>query len=132
MHAILKRTFWLFTAAGACMCTAASATDMTLHLSGTQPVTRQTVRYECDAQGAAMGLASGPFAVEYVNGAGNSLAILQVNGTSLVFANVFSGSGARYASGPYIWWDAAGRATIFSSDSLAGKAQARCHRVVGS
>ena len=108
----------------------ASATDLTLHLKGSQPMSRSKVQYECDAEGAKMGLPSGPFSVEYLNGAGNSLAILPVNGQSLVFANIISGSGARYAARQYIWWDAAGRSVSFSSDSLAGKMRAECHRIV--
>ena len=107
----------------------APATDLTLHLNSNQPVTRQTVQYRCDAQGEAMGLPAGPFSVEYVNGAGNSLAILPVHGASLVFSNVYAGSGARYAALDYIWWDAAGRSTSFSSDSIAGKMRSDCHRV---
>jgi membrane-bound inhibitor of C-type lysozyme len=107
----------------------ALATDLTLHLNSNQPVNRKTVQYQCDAQGAAMGLPTGPFPVEYINGGGNSLAILPVHGGSLIFANVFSGSGARYAAAEYIWWDAAGRSTSFSSDSLAGKMRSECHRV---
>jgi membrane-bound inhibitor of C-type lysozyme len=80
----------------------AGATDVTLHLKGSQPMSRSTVQYECDAEGAKMGLPAGAFSVEYLNGAGNSLAILPVNGTSLVFANIVSGSGARYAARQYI------------------------------
>jgi membrane-bound inhibitor of C-type lysozyme len=76
-----------------------------------------------------MGLPTGAFSVEYLNGAGNSLAVVPVGGNSLIFANVVSGSGARYAAGQYIWWDAAGRGTTFSSDSLAGKMSSQCHRV---
>jgi membrane-bound inhibitor of C-type lysozyme len=109
--------------------TFAGATDVTLHLKGSQPVSRKTVQYECDAEGAKMGLPAGPFSVEYLNGAGNSLAVLPVNGESLVFANIFSGSGARYAAKQYIWWDAAGRSVSFSSDSLAGKMRSECHRI---
>jgi len=109
--------------------TFAGATDVTLHLKGTQPMSRSTVRYECDAEGAKMGLPAGTFSVEYLNGAGNSLAILPVNGQSLVFANIVSGSGARYAAKQYIWWDAAGRSVSFSSDSLAGKVRSECHRI---
>jgi membrane-bound inhibitor of C-type lysozyme len=110
-------------------CTLADATDVTLHLKGSQPVSRTTVQYECDAEGAKMGLPAGPFEVEYLNGDGNSLAVLPVNGKSLVFANILSGSGARYAAQQYIWWDAAGRSVSFSSDSLAGKMRSECHRV---
>lgn len=109
--------------------TTASATDVTLHLKGSQAMSRTTVQYECDAVGAKMGLPGGVFSVEYLNGAGNSLAILPVNGESLVFANIFSGSGARYAAKQYIWWDAAGRSVSFSSDSLAGKMRSECHRI---
>lgn len=109
--------------------TFAGATDLTLHLKGSQSISRSTVQYQCDAEGTRMGLPAGTFSVEYLNGAGNSLAILPVNGTSLVFANIVSGSGARYAARQYIWWDAAGRSVSFSSDSLAGKMRSECHRV---
>lgn len=105
------------------------ASDLTIHLNGSQPISRNTVKYQCDAPGAKMGLPAGVFSVEYINGAGNSLAIVPVGGNSLIFANVVSGSGARYASGEFIWWDAAGRGTTFSSDSLAGKMSSECHRV---
>jgi membrane-bound inhibitor of C-type lysozyme len=108
----------------------AAATDVTLHLKGSQAVSRSTVQYQCDAEGTKMGLPAGTFSVEYLNGAGNSLAILPVNGTSLVFANIDSGSGARYAAKQYIWWDAASRSVSFSSDSLAGKMRSECHRIV--
>ncbi|MGC2162121.1 MAG: MliC family protein [Silvibacterium sp.] len=107
----------------------ASATDLTIHLQGSQAISRKTVQYQCDANGAKMGLPAGTFSVEYVNGAGNSLAIVPLNGKSLIFANVVSGSGARYAAQQYIWWDAAGRSTSLSSDSLAGKMRSECHRV---
>jgi membrane-bound inhibitor of C-type lysozyme len=105
------------------------ASDLTIHLNGSQVISRNTVKYHCDAQGAKMGLPEGVFSVEYLNGAGNSLAVVPVGGSSLIFANVVSGSGARYAAGEFIWWDAAGRVTTFSSDSLAGKMSSECHRV---
>lgn len=107
----------------------AGASDLTIHLSGSQPITRNTAKYQCDEQGAKMGLPAGIFSVEYINGAGNSLAVVPVGGNSLIFANVVSGSGARYAAGQYIWWDAGGRGTTFSSDSIAGKMSSDCHRV---
>ena len=107
----------------------AGATDLTIHLKGSEKFSRQTVQFACDAQGAKMGLPAGPFSVEYINGAGNSLAVVPIHGTSLIFSNVISGSGARYAAGDYIWWDAAGRSVSLSSDSLAGKMRSECHRV---
>ena len=107
----------------------AGATDVTIHLKGSQAISRSMVKYQCDTQGVKMGLPDGVFSVEYVNGAGNSLAIVPVGKNSMIFANVISGSGARYAAGEYVWWDAAGRGTTFSSDSLAGKMSSACHRV---
>jgi len=108
--------------------TLAGATDLAIHLSGSQPISRKTVQYQCDGQAAATGLPAAAFPVEYINGAGNSLVIVPVHGTSLIFTNVTSGSGARYAAGQYIWWDAAGSVNFYS-DSLAGKTQSACHRV---
>jgi membrane-bound inhibitor of C-type lysozyme len=108
--------------------TLAGATDLTIHLSGSQPVSRKTVQYHCDGQAAATGLPAATFPVEYINGGGNSLVIVPVKGASLIFTNVSSASGARYAAGQYIWWDAAGSVNFYS-DSLAGKSQSACHRI---
>jgi membrane-bound inhibitor of C-type lysozyme len=123
------QTKWkLMMTAALAYSTLASATDLTIHLNGTQPLSRKTVQYQCDAKAAAIGLPATPFSVEYVNGAGNSLVVVPVHGMSLIFANITSGSGARYAAGQYIWWDAAGGVNFYS-DSLAGKMQSACHRV---
>jgi membrane-bound inhibitor of C-type lysozyme len=107
----------------------AGASDLTIHVNGTDAISRNTVKYQCDAQGSKMGLPAEVFSVEYLNGAGNSLAIVPVGGHSLIFANVMSGSGARYAALQYIWWDAGGRGVTFSSDSIAGNLTSTCHRV---
>jgi membrane-bound inhibitor of C-type lysozyme len=123
------QTMWKLISMAALGCSAAvaGATDLTIHLKGTQPLTRKTVQYQCDAKGAAIGLPAAAFPVEYINGAGNSLVVVPVHDTSLIFANVNSGSGARYAAGQYIWWEAGGAVTFYS-DSLAGKTQSTCHR----
>ncbi len=115
---------------GVILCTAmASATDLSIRLASTQPVSRRNVQYVCNPQGVRMGLPAGQFTIQYLNGAGNSLAIIPVNGTSLIFANVSSGSGARYAAGQYIWWEEAGRRITFSSSSLSGNTESVCHRI---
>ncbi|MEO8727543.1 MAG: MliC family protein [Acidobacteriaceae bacterium] len=105
-----------------------AATDLTIHLNGSQPISRSTRQYQCDAQGAKMGLPAGSFSVEYINGGGNSLAVLPIHGSSLIFANVSSGSGARYAASQYIWWEEAGRTVSLSSDSIARKMRSECRR----
>jgi membrane-bound inhibitor of C-type lysozyme len=107
----------------------ASATDLTIHLSGSQPITRSTMQYQCDAQGVKMGLPDGTFSVEYLNGAGNSLAVVPIHGSSLIFTTVMSGSGARYAAQEFIWWEAGDRGVSLSSDSLGGQMRSECHRV---
>jgi membrane-bound inhibitor of C-type lysozyme len=106
----------------------ATASDLTLHLAGSEPVSRRVVKFQCDAEGMKLGLPAGSFPVEYVNGAGNSLAVLPIGGSSLIFANVISASGARYAAGRYIWWDAGSRGiTLYSDfDSVDGKKQSAC------
>ncbi|MDQ2774461.1 MAG: MliC family protein [Acidobacteriota bacterium] len=76
-----------------------------------------------------LGLPPDAFTVEYLNGGGNSLAITPISGRSLIFVSVISGSGARYASGPYIWWDAGARGIHLYSDSLAGKKQSSCRQL---
>jgi membrane-bound inhibitor of C-type lysozyme len=44
--------------------------------------------------------------VLYINTThGDSLAYLAVDGKRHIFVAVMSGSGVRYASGPYIWWN---------------------------
>ena len=117
---------WITLAALSCSTALAGATDVTIHLSGSQPVSRKTVQYQCDAKAAVIGLPATAFPVEYINGDGNSLAVVPIHGNSLIFANVMSGSGARYAAGQYIWWEAGGSVTLYS-DSLAGKSQSACH-----
>jgi membrane-bound inhibitor of C-type lysozyme len=106
----------------------AAATDLTIHLLGSDTITPHTVKFQCDAEGAKIGLPSGSFSVQYINGAGNSLAVVPIGGNSLIFANVMAASGARYASGTYIWWEAGGAATLYL-DSLEGKDQSSCHPV---
>lgn len=59
-----------------------------------------------------------PFYVTYINDTYNSLAIVPVPGilddpVALIFANVVSASGARYASGFYIWWTHGSEAALY-------------------
>ena len=122
------RRIRLLAGAGTALCSAVlGASDLTLHLKGTEAVKRTTVKYQCDTQGAKMGLPPGVFEVEYLNGAGNHLAVVPVKGNSMVFVTVPSGSGAKYAAGEFTWWEAGGRGTTFSSDFPGPKASSECH-----
>jgi len=106
----------------------ALAEDLSVRLPGVE-VTRIHASFECGADGVALGLPSGPFTVEYLNAGENHLAVLPIHGQALVFANVISGSGARYAAGRYIWWDAGGRGVTLYADGVDGHPKAECHLV---
>jgi len=106
------------------------AEDLTIHLPASASVSRKVVRYQCDAEGSKMGVPSGPFPVEYINGGGNSLAIVPISGNPVIFSNVISGSGARYTAQQFTWWDAKGTVRLYA-EAPAGKLQSACHPVQG-
>jgi membrane-bound inhibitor of C-type lysozyme len=107
----------------------AGASDLTIHLQGTGTVERKVVKYQCDSQTSKIGLPDGVFSVEYLNGAGNHLAVVPVKGNSMIFVTVPSGSGAKYAAEEFTWWEAGGRGTTSSSDFPGPKASASCREV---
>ena len=77
---------------------------LSLTLDATSDIERRTVIYQCDnGEG---------FRVQYVNAAPNFLAIVPVEGETHIFVTTISGSGARYVSGPYEWWDSGDEATL--------------------
>jgi len=64
---------------------------------GTEIANQRVRSYSCDG--------NKKLAVLYINTTGgDSFAYLPVDGTRHVFVTVMSGSGAKYASGPYVWW----------------------------
>jgi membrane-bound inhibitor of C-type lysozyme len=107
----------------------ARAEDLSVRLPGVE-VTRIHASFECGADGVALGLPAGTFTVEYLNAGENHLAVLPIHGQALVFANVVSGSGARYAAGRYIWWDAGARGVTLYADGVDGHPKAECHLVM--
>lgn len=83
---------------------AAWAEDLVIPLPEGTTVQRLKTSYSCTG--------GGPMTVDYVNADGISLALLPVAGRPMVFANVLAASGARYAAGPYVWWEKGGSATL--------------------
>lgn len=73
------------------------------------PNMRTTAHYDC--AGKALD-------VEYINVEPDHLAIVPVEGEKRIFALVMSGSGARYASGRYIWWSKGRKASLY--DEMKG------------
>ena len=53
-----------------------------------------------------------PVTVRYINAAPNFFAIIPIEGVDIVFVNVLSGSGAKYVSGQYEWWNKGADATL--------------------
>ncbi|MBO3274450.1 MliC family protein [Pseudomonas schmalbachii] len=83
-----------------------SAAADALVLPGDAELDSRSVEYKCD-DGRSI-------AVQYLNKGDNRLAVVPVSDSStLVFANVISGSGARYAAGQYIWWSKGPEATLY-------------------
>lgn len=66
---------------------------------------RTIVHYTC--KGGA------DLAVTYVNGEPDHLAIVPVEGGERIFVNVIAASGARYASGQYVWWTKGRDASLY-------------------
>jgi membrane-bound inhibitor of C-type lysozyme len=121
----MRNAYLAMVLGGLGLASAASAEGIKIHLPRTATVSRTTVRYRCDAQAAKTGLPAGSFRVDYINGGGNSLAVVPINGSPLVFSSVMSGSGARYAAEQFIWWDAKGVVSV-SADTLNGNVGSAC------
>lgn len=107
-----------------------SAADLTIHLDGNATFTHKKVQYKCDATGTTIGVPSGPFTVEYINGGGNSLVVVPVGGKPLIFSGVMSGSGSRYTAQQFQWWDAAGQVTLSQNPDATSPVTSTC-KVVG-
>lgn len=132
MRGIAMKRVWRGVASGfvvLALSIMAAASDLTLHLDGAQSFKRMTARFQCDANGAKMGLPAQVFTVEYLNSSSNHLAIVPVNGSSKIFVTVPSGSGAKYAAEQLTWWDAGDRGTTFASDFPGPKMSSSCHQV---
>lgn len=72
------------------------------------PVTEESslipVEYECET--------NEKIRVTYVNAGENRLAVIPVDGTDMVFANVIAASGARYVAQQFEWWNKGDEATL--------------------
>jgi membrane-bound inhibitor of C-type lysozyme len=79
---------------------------MPLTVPQIQTVSSVSTRYDCK-DGKRI-------AVQYTNARnGQSFAALTVDGRKLLFVNVVSGSGARYAADRYIWWTRGPQANLY-------------------
>ena len=79
---------------------------MIITLGTTGDFERKVVHYGCDGAADSM-------QVDYINAAPNYLALVPIDGATLVFNTVLSASGARYAAGKYLWSTKGGGAELF-------------------
>jgi membrane-bound inhibitor of C-type lysozyme len=82
----------------------AFATTLTIELPGSAAAESRSFAYDCGGE---------RIAATYVNAGANALAVLEIDGATVVFANVLSGSGARYAGQRYIWWTKGDEADLY-------------------
>jgi len=67
------------------------------------------------------------FTVHYINAEPNFLALVPIDGRTMVFTAVMSGSGARYVAGEYEWWTQGPDATLRNlADGQDAPALATC------
>lgn len=101
----------------------AGATELKLAVPGSASVQEIKASYDCGAKGK--------LAATYVNSGPNSLALLPVDGQTLVFVTILSGSGARYASGPWIWWTKGSTATLTDERKPNASPVMQCKEIGG-
>ena len=83
---------------------AAAAADITLPTNAAS-VDRIVATYACEK--------ADKITVTYINAGDDSLAVVPVEGGDRIFVAVLSGSGARYAAGPYVWWTKGRDASLY-------------------
>lgn len=85
----------------------AAQSSITIELGLTGDFDRRTLRYDC-ANDATI-------SVSYINAAPNFLALVPIEDEvePHVFTAVIAASGARYASGKWVWWTKGAEASLY-------------------
>jgi membrane-bound inhibitor of C-type lysozyme len=84
----------------------AVSSSVQIDLGTTGDFDRKTVTYGCKGH-------EQPLVVRYINAAPNFLALVPVEDGTLLFTTVLAASGAKYASGKYIWWSKGPDASLY-------------------
>lgn len=100
-----------------------------LSIKGAGKFERKTMNYQCDANGAKMGLPAGVFEVEHLNETNNHLAVVPVKGSPKILVTVPFGVRGEVCGGQYVWWEAGGRGTTFQSGFPGTEASSECKAV---
>ena len=80
--------------------------DITLGVGLTVPGEAQikVTKYDCDGHD--------PIVVQYLDAAPNFLALVPIDGQTVIFANTPSASGAKYEAGKHVWWSKGSQASL--------------------
>jgi len=107
--------------------------SLSIPLSSSTDIHRQTVSYNCKAKKGASSaklravLPEKIVKVSYINAGDISLAVLPVDGKTQIFTDVIAASGAKYAAAEYVWWSK-GDDAMFSSE-MDASAMLTCHEI---
>ncbi|MFT9027066.1 MliC family protein [Acetobacter indonesiensis] len=106
-----------------------SSTVLEVPLNPAVPVEKSVTVYRCHGPKDLLSrLPAATVRVTYINAGEASLAVLPIEGHTLVFANVISGSGAKYVADRFVWWSK-GNTAYFSEDRQDITAQVMCNEV---
>lgn len=96
---------WILATGFSLVASGALAGEINIPLPDDVDVTENSVLYKCGDQNVS---------ATYYNAGENSLVQLEMEETSVIAANVLSGSGAKYAGGVYIWWTKGDTADLYN------------------
>lgn len=80
------------------------ALSVSIPVSGETSVSSTNAGYDCAGRSVT---------ATYVNAGEISLAVLNIDGETVIAANVLAASGARYAGGRYVWWTKGDEADLY-------------------
>ncbi|QHI96325.1 hypothetical protein GT348_01070 [Aristophania vespae] len=113
----------------------ATSNQVSLTFSKGEVVSQQTEQYKCtintkkqsEEQKTLLNALpeGGDVSVTYISADLSSLAILPIDGKTLIFSNVIAASGAKYSADRYIWWSQGDQA-FFSRADGSEKNQVFC------
>lgn len=97
----------------------AVAAEPGITIPGITLLNRQTVNYRCE-DGTLL-------PVTYINTKDQQgFVVIPIDGKNRLFVTLLSGSGARYGSGPYIWWSKGDKATLSNEQDAERPLHGEC------
>lgn len=80
------------------------AISISIPVTGAAGVQSTSVAYDCGGKAVT---------ATYVNAGTVSLAVLEIDGETVIASNVIAASGAKYAGGRYVWWTKGEQADLY-------------------